>query len=127
MLKTERAYERKTRSYNQYLWFFLQKNKENLKFLYIIWSGYILYLLYSVYAYLDGRQHVVNMDIYNAWYVKKTLLAVGILAVSVVCRYFEKITLAKWVAGVPLIILLVPVIGTAIGFFFYWLGFKMKK
>lgn len=98
-----------------------------MKLLYIIWTGYILYLLYSVYAYLDGRQHVVNMDIYHAWYVKKTLMVLAILAVSFVLFYFRKINLAKWVAGVPLILLAIPMIGTAAGFFFYWMGSRLKK
>ncbi len=60
------------------------------------------------------------MSIYNAWFVKKIALALFILAVSYALKHFGKITIAKWVAGVPLIILSVPMIGAAIGMFMYW-------
>jgi len=60
------------------------------------------------------------MSIYNAWFVKKIVLALVILAASYALKHFGKITLAKWVAGVPLIVLSVPMIGAAIGMLVYW-------
>jgi hypothetical protein len=91
-----------------------------MRFLYFLWSGYILYILYSVYAYFKGRHLVSDMGIYNAWFVKKIALALVILAMSYALKHFGKITLAKWVAGVPLIALAVPMIGAAFGMLVYW-------
>ena len=91
-----------------------------MRFLYVLWSGYLLYIVYSLYAYFKGKHLVSDMSIYNAWFVKKIALALVILAASYALKHFGKITLAKWVAGVPLIILSVPMIGAAIGMFLYW-------
>ena len=91
-----------------------------MKFLWLLWSGYILYILYSVYTYYQGKHLVSDINIYNNWYIKKISLALVILAASYALKYFEKITLAKWVAGIPLVFLLVPMIGAAIGMFMYW-------
>ena len=91
-----------------------------MKFLWFLWSGYILYILYSVYAYYHGKHLVSDMNIYNHWYLKKIALALVILAVSYALSHFGKITLAKWVAGIPLLALLIPMIGAAIGMFMYW-------
>ena len=98
-----------------------------MKFLYIIWSGYVFYILYTVYSYFKGKHLVSDMTIYNTFFLKKIALALVILAVSYALKHFGKITLAKWAAGIPLIVLLIPMIGVAIGFFFYWLGLSLKK
>jgi hypothetical protein len=60
------------------------------------------------------------MSIYNGWFVKKIAIALVILAVSFSFKHFGKVALAKWVAGVPLILLSIPMIGAAIGMFLYW-------
>jgi len=91
-----------------------------MKFLWILWSGYILYILYSVYAWFNGKHLISDMGIYNAWFIKKIGLAMLFLAASYAFKHFGKITLAKWVAGVPLIFLAVPMIGAALGMFLYW-------
>jgi hypothetical protein len=98
-----------------------------MKFLYVIWSGYMFYILYSVCSYIKGKHLVSDMTIYNTFFVKKIALALVILAVSYALKHFGKISLAKWAAGIPLIVLLIPMIGAAIGFFFYWLGFALKQ
>ncbi len=91
-----------------------------MRFLYFLWSGYLLYIVYTVYAYFKGKHLVSDMTIYNAWFVKKIALALLVLAVSYALKHFGKISLAKWVAGVPLIFLAVPMIGAAIGMLMYW-------
>ena len=67
------------------------------------------------------------MTIYNNWYIKKIALALVILAVSYALSYFGKITPAKWVAGIPLVILLIPMIGAAIGMFMYWFSMYISR
>jgi hypothetical protein len=91
-----------------------------MRLLYFFWSGYIVYLVYSVYTYFKGKHLVSNMEIYNNFFIKKIVLALLILTVSYALKHFGKISLAKWVAGVPLIVFAVPVIGAAIGMLMYW-------
>ena len=91
-----------------------------MKFLWALWSGYILYIVYTVYAYFKGKHLVSNMEIYNTFFIKKIALALLIVAVSYALKHFGKISLAKWAAGVPLIVLAVPMIGAAIGMLMYW-------
>lgn len=97
-----------------------------MRFLYFLWSGYILYLIYQVYAYIKGKHLVSNMEIYNTFFLKKIVLAVLILVISYVLSHFGKITLAKWVAGVPAlisgIILLLGVLAWSFTWFVMWLG-----
>lgn len=98
-----------------------------MKFLWFLWSGYVLYILYSVYSYFHGKHLVSDMSIYNNWYFKKIALALVILGVSYALKHAGKITLAKWVAGIPLVFLLVPMIGAAIGMFMYWFSMYISK
>lgn len=91
-----------------------------MRFLYFLWSGYMVYIVYTVYAYFNGKHLVSDMGIYNAWFYKKIGLALLIVAVSIGLKYLGKISLAKWVAGVPLVVLAVPMIGAAIGMLMYW-------
>ncbi|HSF89028.1 MAG TPA: hypothetical protein VLA46_06385 [Saprospiraceae bacterium] len=98
-----------------------------MRFLYVLWSGYLLYLVYSVYAYFKGKHLVSSMEIYNNFFIKKIALVLVVLAVSYALKHFGKITLAKWVAGVPLIVLAVPMIGAAIGMFMYWFSMYISQ
>ncbi|MDZ4749944.1 MAG: hypothetical protein SH808_15800 [Saprospiraceae bacterium] len=91
-----------------------------MRFLYVIWSGYAVYILYSIYAYFKGKHLVSDMSIYNGWFMKKIALDLVIVAVSYALKHYGKISMAKWVAGIPLVVLLVPMIGAAIGILMYW-------
>jgi hypothetical protein len=99
-----------------------------MKFLWFLWSGYALYILYQVYAYFKGKHLVSNMEIYNSFFIKKISLALVILAVSFALKHFGKITLAKWVAGVPALIvgtmLLLGLFAWFITWFLMWWGGK---
>ncbi|HEY3385929.1 MAG TPA: hypothetical protein VGK46_05430 [Saprospiraceae bacterium] len=99
-----------------------------MRFLYLIWSGYALYILHTVYTYFKGKHLVSDMSIYNAWFLKKLGLAVAILAVSFALKQIGKITLAKWVAGVPAVVvggmLLLGVLAWLFTWFSFWLGSK---
>ena len=99
-----------------------------MKFLLFIWSGYVLYIAYAVYQYFKGKHLVGDMSIYNAWYLKKIALALAILAVSYALKHFGKITLAKWVAGVPAVViggwLLLGILAWLFTWFAMWLGGK---
>ncbi len=91
-----------------------------MKWLWTFWGIYGVYILYQVYSYITGRVHVVNMDIYNAWYVKKLSLAIGILLLSIGLNYFGKMNLAKWVAGVPALILGGSMLLALLAWLFTW-------
>jgi hypothetical protein len=84
--------------------------------------------VYSVYAYFKGKHLVSNMEIYNNFFIKKIALAVLILAVSYSLKYFGKITLAKWVAGVPAVIagsmMLLALLAWLFTWFVMWWGSK---
>jgi hypothetical protein len=99
-----------------------------MKWLWIFWSGYGLYILYSVYSYFKGKSHVVNMDIYNTWFLKKIGIALGILAISILLRYLGKVSLAKWVAGVPAVAIggwmLLGILAWLFTWFVMWIGGK---
>jgi len=99
-----------------------------MRWLWIFWSIYIVYILYQVYSYFKGKAHVVNMDIYNAWYMKKLALALLVLGISVALKYFGKITLAKWVAGVPAVVMggwmLFAILAWLFTWFVMWWGSK---
>lgn len=75
-----------------------------MKLLGFLWSAYALYLIYQVYAWFKGRHIAVNMDIYNAFFIKKIGFALVIVALSVLLHFLNKTTLAKWVAGVPVVV-----------------------
>lgn len=98
-----------------------------MRWLWILWSGYGLYIGYAVYDYVKGRHLVSDMSIYNAWFLKKIAIAAGILAASILLKSIGKITLAKWVAGIPLLIVGIPMAGAAIGMFLYWLAGMIGK
>lgn len=97
-----------------------------MRWLFVFWSIYGMYILYQVYAYFKGKAHVVKMDIYNSFFIKKIALAVAILAISVVLKYLGKITLAKWVAGVPAVIIggwmLLAILAWVFTWFVMWWG-----
>jgi len=99
-----------------------------MKLLWVLWSGYVLYILYSVYAYFKGKHLVSDMGIYNAWYLKKLGLALAILAVSIALKQLGKITLAKWVAGIPAVVvggmMLLGLLAWLFTWFAMWLGSK---
>jgi hypothetical protein len=68
------------------------------------------------------------MEIYNNFFIKKIALAVVILAVSYSLKHFGKITLAKWVAGVPAVIagsmMLLALLAWLFTWFVMWWGSK---
>ena len=99
-----------------------------MKLLWVLWSGYALYIAYSIYTYFKGKHLVTDMSIYNAWFLKKIGLALAILAVSIALRQLGKMTLAKWVAGVPGVIvggmMLLGLLAWLFTWFSFWLGSK---
>jgi hypothetical protein len=99
-----------------------------MKFLAVVWSLYGFYLLYQVYAWIKGRHIAVNLDIYNAFFIKKIGLALAILALSIILHLLHKTTLAKWIAGVPIAIagiwLLIMLAVWLFTWFVMWWGSK---
>ena len=99
-----------------------------MRWLWVFWSIYGVYILYQGYSYFKGKAHVVNMDIYNAWFVKKLALALAILGISIALKALGKITLAKWVAGVPAVALggwmLLALLAWVFTWFVMWIGGK---
>ena len=91
-----------------------------MKFLWFLWTGYVLYILYQVYAYFKGKHLVSNMEIYNSFFVKKIALALVILAASYTLKHLGKITIAKWVAGVPALIVGTIVLFGILAWLFTW-------
>jgi hypothetical protein len=68
------------------------------------------------------------MEIYNNFFIKKMALALLILALSYGLKHFGKITLAKWVAGVPAVIagsmMLLALLAWLFTWFVMWWGSK---
>ena len=99
-----------------------------MKLLWVLWSGYVMYIVYTVYTYFKGKHLVSDMSIYNTWVLKKLGLALAILAVSFALKQLGKITLAKWVAGVPAVIvggtMMLGVLAWLFTWFAFWLGSK---
>ena len=91
-----------------------------MKLLWILWTGYLLYIVYTVYAYFNGKHLVNDMGIYNAWFYKKIGIALLILAVSYGLKHFGKISLAKWVAGVPAMIAGTMMLFALLAWLFTW-------
>ncbi len=91
-----------------------------MRWLWVFWGVYGVYILYQVYSYFTGKVHVVNMDIYNAWFLKKIFVTVGILVLSIILKSLGKITLAKWVAGVPAVIIGGWVLFALLAWVFTW-------
>lgn len=98
-----------------------------MKWLWIFWSGYFLYILYNIYSYFKGKHLAANVDIYNAWYLKKLGIAIAILLLSIVLKYIGKVTIAKWVAGIPAVIVGGVVIAGVVAWLFTWFVMWLGK
>ena len=91
-----------------------------MKLLWTLWSAYMVYIAYQVYAWIKGRHLAVNLDIYNGFFIKKISLALGIVVLSVVLHLLHKTTLAKWVAGIPVAVTTFWVLAMLFAWLFTW-------